>query len=84
MSQAATKKSKGIITQVEELAPEQNRKRTEERRRWFEEGRCPYCGELGDFVGGAPVCSAHGPYPFVPKIVEDEGLDEREMLPDED
>lgn len=30
--------------------------------KWREEGRCPYCGELGRFVGCAPVCSKHGPY----------------------
>ena len=77
-------KTKRIVTEVSELSPEENEQRSEERRRWFREGRCPQCGELGAFVAGAPVCSTHGPYPFVPEPDQDEGLDEQEILPEED
>jgi hypothetical protein len=77
---------KRIKTEVSELSQEENQRLSEERRRWFKEGRCPWCGELGAFVAGAPVCSVHGPYDFVPEVKEDEGggLDEAELLPEED
>ncbi len=84
MSQANTKgRPARVIAEVSELPATENERRSAERRRWFREGRCPVCGELGAFVAGAPVCSTHGPYPFVPEPAADEGLDEREMLPEE-
>jgi len=77
---------KRIKTEVSELSQEENQRLSEERRRWFKEGRCPWCGELGAFVAGAPVCSVHGPYDFVPEVKEDEGggPDEAERLPEDD
>ncbi len=30
--------------------------------RWKDEGRCPYCGEMGEYVNFAPKCSKHGIY----------------------
>ncbi|MBM4320609.1 MAG: hypothetical protein FJ125_11770 [Deltaproteobacteria bacterium] len=84
MSSQGTSKKKAIRTEVTELSPDENLRTSQEKRRWFKEGRCPLCGELGPFVAGAPVCSTHGPYTFVPEPAEDEGLDEQEMLPEED
>lgn len=84
MSLATTKQQpKRIVSELSELGATENERRSAERRRWFREGRCPACGELGVFVRGAPVCSVHGPYPFVPEPDADAGLDEREMLPED-
>jgi hypothetical protein len=66
-----------------ELSAAENRSRSEERRRWFREGRCPWCGELGPFVQGAPVCSTHGPYPFVKEPDPADGMDPAEVEPEE-
>lgn len=71
------------VSEVEELSPAENRRHTEERRRWFKEGRCPACGELGPFVQGAPVCSVHGPYPFVRDPDTEKGMDEHDVEPEE-
>jgi len=66
-----------------ELSAAENTRRSEERRRWFREGRCPWCGELGPFVQGAPVCSTHGPYPFVREPSAADGMDLTEVEPPE-
>ena len=34
-------------------------------QQWIKEGRCPTCGELGQFVNMNPVCSTHGTYPLL-------------------
>jgi len=73
-----------VATSVTELGAVENAARSAERRRWFREGRCPSCGELGDFVAGAPVCSVHGPYEFVKEPTPtDPHFDEAEALPDD-
>jgi hypothetical protein len=56
---------RAAVTELDELSADENAALSAERRRWFKEGRCPQCGELGPFVQGAPVCSLHGPYAFV-------------------
>lgn len=66
-----------------ELSTEDNARQSAERRRWFREGRCPWCGELGPFVQGAAVCSTHGPYPFVREPDPDDGMDVRDVDPEE-
>ena len=76
-------KRKAAVSACDELPTDENARRSEERRRWFREGRCPWCGELGPFVQGAPVCSTHGPYPFVRDPDEAEGMDLREADPEE-
>ena len=65
-----SKKSK---TSCEELDTKECQQITEKIRetlddidQWRKEGRCPYCGELGKFVGLGPVCSEHGPYSLEP------------------
>ncbi len=86
MSQAPSKPSPGpqVKTELSECSPEENRRRSAERQRWFAEGRCPACGELGAFVAGAPVCSSHGPYPFVSPPAPDEGFDEQALLAEDE
>lgn len=32
------------------------------QQRWRSEGKCPSCGELGEYVHMAPICSKHGVY----------------------
>jgi len=73
-----------IVTTIDEASADENRAESAKRRAWYREGRCPWCGELGDFVHGAPVCSIHGPYPFVPEPSPDVGFDEAETLPEEE
>lgn len=49
---------------AEEAAPAiaKARKVIAQMAQWRNEGRCPFCGELGKFIGCVPVCSHHGPY----------------------
>ncbi len=54
-----------IVTVIDEAPEGENARRSRERRKWFAEGRCPRCGELGAMKACAPVCSVHGPYEFV-------------------
>ena len=70
-------------TQLKELSADECgkisrkvRKDIDQIAEWREEGRCPYCGELGKYVGFQPVCSVHGPYSSkAPKKDVDEPFD---------
>lgn len=77
------RRRRSAVSDLEELGVDECQRQSEERRRWFREGRCPWCGELGPFVQGAPVCPTHGPYPFVRDPDEAEGLDLSEVEPEE-
>lgn len=44
----------------QDIAPTESPLKTAEK--WKLEGRCPKCGELGDFVNLAMTCSNHGVY----------------------
>ncbi len=72
------------VAVIDEATKHENARRSKELRKWFAEGRCPRCGELGAMKACAPVCSVHGPYEFTGRPDPDAGYDPEEFFGEED